>query len=322
MRRVRLDLVTLVLAPMLLLGSATLHADEGRLFDPVFREGAPSDELVEGEPSLSRGHVNAFVDLLEAAFDLGLTQEQERLLRDRVEINFAAAEADARQEWLTLVDPMPVLKDRARAGNREVVVQGLREFRRKLDERMRARPDHTVHVLVADVLTKRHEVLWPGDPPIPRGQADLYLEMALFVSSLGRGVAFEPTAGQLDALREDLTTALHREPREIREKIEAVHRTWLAAKAAWDRGGDARRFPFRWRAVELVAASAKPGTGLEIEVGSTLKDYAREAAKVAAAVKPYDAFANVARNPKALFEAVVGGLKIDPASKEFTFQFR
>ena len=70
-------------------------AAPGLLYAPTFRPGAATDVLVPGRPALTRGDVDAFVDLFEAAFDLSLPLAEEQDLRDRIEVDFEKADNEA-----------------------------------------------------------------------------------------------------------------------------------------------------------------------------------------------------------------------------------
>ncbi len=303
------------------LGTA-VHADDDRMFDPRFREGAPSDALVKGPPQLSRGHLNAFVDLFEAAFDLALPAATEQALRDALETEYAKRDAAWREGLFDLTDSIVNLRCCARCGNRSGVRGCLRSFRRSIDERVRAEPSGAANKIMIRVLERRHEVVWVGDPEVKRLAADAYLEMVQFVTSLGRNEKVAMSSGQLSALRDYLGRDLRRLSEATREKLAGIHRTWLLVKARWDRGRDTRRFRMRREATLLMARLAPVEGGLTVDPGSDLKAYARAASKVAAADRPFDAATAVARNPQALLQALTRGLAIDRGASEFTFMFR
>lgn len=298
------------------------RADDARMFDPRFREGAPSDALSKGPPPLSRGHLNAFVDLFEAAFDLALPAPTEQALRDALETAYEKGDAAWRDGLFDLTDPIVNLRCCARCGNRRGVRACLRAFRRSIDERLQKSPREPVHRILLRVLERRHEVVWVGDPEVKRLAADAYLEMAAFITSLGRNETVKLTAGQEGALRDYLGRDLRRLSRATRQKLARVHRTWLLAKARWDRGRDSRRFRMRREATLLLARLAPTEGGLRVDPGTDLKTFARAASKVAAADRAFDAVTAVARNPKALLETLTRGLALDRGVPTFTFMYR
>jgi len=297
-------------------------AEKRRMFDPRFREGAPSDALTKGPPPLARGHLNAFVDLFEAAFDLALPAGSEQALRDALETEYVKAGRDWREALLDLTDPIVNLRCCARCCNGRGVRACLRRFRRSIDVRLRKEPKAASTKIILKVLERRHEVVWLGEPEVKRLAADAYLEMAVFVTSLGRNADIKLSPGQWSALREYLGRDLHNLSAKEREGLERAHRTWLLAKARWDRGRDARRFAMRREAVRLCARLAPTEGGLRVDPGTDLKAYARAASKVAAADRPFEAATAVARNPKALREALMRGLELKQNVPAFTFMYR
>lgn len=323
-RRISRILISLLVAGPLLVGGAypVLGAEADRMFDPRFREGAPSDALVPGPPQLSRGHLNAFVDLFEAAFDLALPAPTEQALRDALETAYAEGDAAWREALFELTDSIVNLRCCARCGNRSGVRGCLRSFRRSIDERLRKDPQDPVHKIILRVLEQRHEVVWIGDPEVKRLAADAYLEMVRFTASLGRNETIALSTGQQGALRDYLARDLRRLPKETREKLQLAHRTWLLVKARWDRGRDTRRFRMRREATLLMARLAPVPGGLAVDPGTDLKTYARAASKVAATNRAFDAVTAVARNPAALFDALTRGLAIDRGVPTFTFMYR
>ncbi len=296
--------------------------DSTRMYDPRFREGAPSDALAKGPPQLSRGHLHAFVDLFEAAFDVALPAASEQALRDAMETAYVDGDLAWREALFDLTDPIVNLRCCARCGNTSGVRGCLRSFRRAVDERVRKDPKHPVHRILLQVLEQRHEVIWLGDPEVKRLAADAYLEMVQFVTSLGRNQTVKFSPGQQGALRDYLARDLRRLAKAEREKLEVAHRTWLLVKARWDRGRDTTRFRMRREAVLLLARLAPTEGGLTVDPGSTLKTYAAAASKVAAADRPFDAATAVARNPKVLFKALTQGLALDRGVPTFTFMYR
>lgn len=298
------------------------EAAPGLLYEPTFRAGSPSDVLVAGEPALTRGDLDAFVDLFETAFDLALPLDAEQDLRDRMEVDFERAEGEARAAWLALVKDLPAMRAAARAGRDAEVRAGLRAFRRALDARMVAEPRHPVHLLLSLMLERRYVPMWPGKPPVAAGPADAYLEAVEFVVGLGRGEAAPLTVPQRRQLEEQLRRGLFTQSPAVRGELARFHRLWLAAKAAWDEGDDATRFRARWSAVLLMSRLLPASDQMAIEPGPTLKAYAAAATKVRDAQRDYDALATAARNPATVLVVLKTGLSLDVKPDEPTFLYR
>ena len=108
----------------------------------------------------------------------------------------------------------------------------------------------------------------------------------------------------------------------VRECLVSFHKRWLLAKARWDRGPDSRRLALRFEAVTLLARLAPVKGGIKIKRGTDDKAYAREASKIAAADRPFDAVTALARNPQALFQALCRGLQLPRSVPSFSFLYR
>lgn len=283
---------------------------EESMVEPRFREGRPGDVLVRGEPSLLRGHLDAFVDLTEASFALAWAAPVEQELRDALELSFGRWGPAERGELIALVTPLTGLRERGRAGDLEGLKAGLRAFWIALDARISAAPREKAHQLLTQGLERRQRAVWRGIPAIHGSAADAWLEATLFLSTLGRNERFEPTAGQRASLLEALDLGLHGQSEAVRERLRDVHRTWLLAKARWDAADGARRFALRFEAVRLLARLLPPGRALTIVPGPDLTDYAREAARVQAAVEAYDAWSSAVHSPEASLEALTKGLDL------------
>jgi hypothetical protein len=304
------------------LAASASAGEGGHMVDPRFREGAPSDLLEAGPPPLSRGHLNAFVDLFEAAFDIALPRDVEQALRDALENDFAAGTKADREALLDLVDGIVNIRCCARCCNNRGVRRCLRAFRVAIDRRLRKAPGDAANRILSHALERRHKVTWLGRPEVKALSADAYLEAVQFVASLGRNEEIQLTPGQLAALRDYLGRDLRPLPEAVRAKIARSHHVWLHVKARWDRSRDARRLAMRWEAVRLMARLVPRTGGMKIVPGPGLKEYAREAARVAAADRPYDAVTALARNPELLFEALDRGLDLARDRQVFTFMYR
>jgi hypothetical protein len=305
----------LVLALLLVAtGLAPRASGESAMFDPRFREGSGGDVLVAGTPGLLRGHVDAFVDLSEAAFDLAFAAAEEQALRDVLEERFAAWSAEERAAFLELVASVTGLREKGRAGDVEGMRAGLRAFWIALDRRIQAAPREPVHRLLTEALEKRQRTAWKGVPAIHAVAADAWLEATLFLTGLGRNEAFLPSEGQRATLAAELEAALHPQPQAVRESLRSFHRAWLLAKARWDAAPPARRYLLRWQVVRLLARVLGPARLPEPAVGPEPSDYAREAARVAERLTAFEAWSNLARQPAATLEALTKGLELpDPA---------
>lgn len=298
-------------------------ADAGpERFDPRFRGGAPSDELVGGATVLSRGHLNAFVDLFESAFDVALPHGTEAMLRRELTAGFRKADDASRKRFLALVDNIVEIRRCARCCNGRGVRTCLRAFRRAVDRRLQEQPDDPAHRILRHVLERRHAVVWLGTPEVKDLAAEAYLETVVFVASLGRGEAVRLSPGQRSALKDYLDRDLRRLPERVRDRLARSHRQWLLVKARWDRGRDERRLAMRWQAVRLMARLVPKAGGHTVGEGTDLAAYDREAARIRSADRAFDALTALARNPELLQQALDDGLELSRGAPEFTFMYR
>lgn len=292
-------------------GGQPLRADEG-LFDPTFREGNPSTVVVPGTPALTRAHLDGFMDLFEAAFDIALTRNQDEALRLRIVRNFRAQGAEARRGFLEVTAGLPRTRQLLRAGQHEAVEARLRTFRTRIDKGIKGNPEHPIYRLLVDLLKRRHLILWDGDPPIKAAAVDSYLELATFMAGAARGASLAPTRGQREALIATLRTKLADAPSDVRVRVARVHRLWTLVRARWDQADQAGRFPIRWEAVKLAARARPGGRSVNIEAGSTLRDYAREAKRATEGTTAFDTLTTFAAAPSALLKAAERGFRFDP----------
>lgn len=287
-----------------LLAAAAARGGEPWGFDPRFRTGEPEDVLAEGPPPLTRTDVDAFVDLVEAGFDLAIGAEREQALRDALEQEYDGLAPEARRALLDLVAPAALLRADVRARQVAPVDEGLAAFRRALDARLALATEDRPNAILRDVLRARGRLTWLGEPPIHALAADAWLELVELVVSLGRNEDVAPTEGQRSVVREDLVTALRAVDEPTRARLLRVHRAWIRLQAAWDAAGDARRLSLRMVAVRLLAQALPADRRITVGADEDLPAYARVATLLRAAEPAYDAWSNLARNPAPVLDAV------------------
>jgi len=292
------------------------------MYDPTFREGKPSDVLLEGPPPLLRAQLDAFVDLLEAAFALALAPDTEQALRDAFETWYEEAPQTERVDFATLVAPRSALAAAARRGESAVMSKGLEAFRRALDARLSTAPGTLPHRKVRDVLVQRQATPWPGTPPVHAPAAAAWLEMVEFLVSLARNDDFEPTAGQVQVLERELASPLHGQDATTRARLRDIHRTWLRLKADWDRVDVGRRLVLRWKALDLLVRALPPERRIEVGKPGDLEAYARAASTLASTQSGYEAWSNLARQPDAVLAVVDGWLGTLPPSRDQVLLYR
>lgn len=274
------------------------------MYDPTFRQGRASDRLHAGPPPLLRAQLDAYVDLLEASFDVALTRGQEIALRDALEVEYETLDAQGRRDLANLVAPLASVRARARAGEVEAVPAALGAFRRAVDARLTASPDTQVQRLVRQALARPLEVVWAGNPPVTAPAADAWIELVAFLTSVGRNEASRPTDGQRAVVRRGLQPALVHVPGPVRARLRTVHRTWLRLKAAWDAADVTRRTRLRWEAMGLLAHLLPQERRITVETSGDLETYARASALLRPAWPGYESWSNAATHPKEVFEVL------------------
>lgn len=292
------------------------------MVEPRFREGRAGDVLVRGEPSLLRGHLDAFVDLTESAFDVALAAAGEQELRDALELAFGGWSAAERSAFLDLVTPVTGLREKGRRGEVDALKAGLRAFWLALDRRIAAAPREKAHRLLTQALERRQRPVWRGIPAIHGSAADAWLEATLFLSQVGRNEVFEPTEGQRQALEAELDVGLHGQSEALRERLKGFHRQWLLVKARWDEATQAQRLKLRFEAVRALARLLPAGRAPDVTAGGDLPAYAQAASRVGQQVTAYDAWSNAARNPEVVLAALAKGLDLPEPLPEHTLLYR
>lgn len=292
------------------------------MFDPSFREGTPSDVLLDGPPPLLRAQLDAFVDLTEAAFALALAPEVEQGLRDALETWYDEAKEDERIAFATLVAPRSALAAAARRGDAVALSEGLQVFRRALDARLAAAPDTEPNRRVRDLLVHRQATPWPGTPPVSAPAAGSWLELVEFLTSLARNDDFEPTLGQVQVLERKLASPLHTESAATRTRLRDLHHTWLRLKATWDEADVGRRLVLRWKAIDLLVRALPPERRIAVGEPGDLEAYARAAATLARTQSGYEAWTGLSHNPEAVLEVVDAWLGPLPPAQDHVLLYR
>ncbi|MFV1958573.1 MAG: hypothetical protein ACC662_04075 [Planctomycetota bacterium] len=306
-------LLAATLAAALSPGSA--RAEEAWGFDPRVRS-LPADEvLVAGPAALRRRDVDAYVDLVEAAFDLSIPRRAGNALRNALEGAYTQGGPAWRKAYLALVAPLPDLRRLAREDNRRAVEEGLSTFRRALDARLEADPPAKPDRILHEVLAARERVAWAGRPPISATSATAWMELVVFVASAGRNEAVRPTDGQWGTVRDRLGPVLARQGEASRRRLLRAHRTWLGLRARWDAVTEGKRLALRFAVLDLMVRALPKDRRFPLGEGRTLKDYARAAAVLRGAQSAYDAWSNLARNPDAVLDVLERWLPPAPAGR-------
>ncbi len=273
-------------------------------FDPRFRLGPADEVLVKGPPPLRRADVDAFVDLLQASFDLRVPADKERALRDALETDFGKADPAARARLLALTEPIDDLCAAAAKRDLGTTERGLETFRRALDAFLAETPDAPSSRLVGEVLRARGRAAWDGEPPIHAPAADAWLDLVELVVSLGRNEDVEPTPGQRSVVREELGAAFHGLDPKVRTRLLHAHRTLVRLEAHWDAADEARRLVLRMDAAHLLADALPEDERITVEEGGDAVRYARVATLLRTVQSDYEAWSSLAHQVAPVLDLV------------------
>ncbi len=287
------------------------HAAEEWGFDPRFRPLPGTDVLVRGDVPLLRRDVDAFVDLVEASFDLAMPRAVEGRLRVAIEEGFEKAGETDRRAFLQRVEGIESLRDLVRQQKVLEAEEGLMAFRRSLDAMLQRDPPDPVATLLRDLLRGRHEIVWAGDPPLNEAAVDAWLATAAFVAALARNDGVVLTEGKKAVTRRDLGVLFRARDADERKRVLQAHRTWIRIQTAWDDSSELRRLRLRKAAVDYVASILPEEKRVEVGQIDSLETYARSAAVLRDVVTAFDTLSTLASRPKevlALLDTWLGPL--------------
>ena len=312
----------LLAVPLLLVGVVVARAADEWGFDPRFRPLPPADVLVKGDVVLRRRDVDAFVDLVEASFDLAVGAAAETRLRVAIEEGFDRADAQARKAFLERVTPLPALRRLVRDGEVLEAEKGLMAFRRALDAMLQREPPDAVAVALKDLLRRRHETAWAGDPPIHAAAADAWLELAAFLTGIARNEPFAPSKGKEEVARRDLAALLEAKGAAERKRVLQAHRPWIRLQTAWDAGGELKRLELRAATVAFVASILPEDRRVEIGDVYNLEEYARASAVLRDVVPAVDLWSTLASRPSEVLDLVERWLPALPDGEDVLLLYR
>jgi hypothetical protein len=293
------------------------------MYDPRFREGGTFDVLAKGAEPLLRTHVDAFVDLFEAAHEVALTAEEERAFRDAVEASFPGWDADAKSRFLhRLIERSAV---RAALGQRDAgaAKAALAAFAADVDARIQAAPTAAYHQPLRKAKARRAAVFSPGEPPVAVSAEDAFEDLVHFLVCVARNEDRALTDGQRKAVRAETQRVLDATGPAVRRVYARMHRLWLLVKARWDVALDSEKMRMRWAAIRAFRGFAASAPGAPppppVPADGDLAAYAEAAAQVAAAMQPFDAYTSAFQRPQQVLAAALEGLGRDPADLEGAF---
>ncbi len=286
-----------------------------RMQDPRFREGNPAEVLVEspadGVPLL-RASVDAYVDLIEAAYDLAFSPSQEQEMRDAVESAYPRWSVESKRFLRSAGARKASVTEAFARGDAASAQASLAAFASSLAARIAVAPAVAWHLPVRAAKARRETVFSPGETPVSLNAANAYEQTVLFLLGAGRNEDPAVTPGQSQAVRSDLAKAMGLSGAVVRRHYARLHRLWLILEARWDASDDDARLRMRWAAVGLLRRLAGMAP-LAASAKGDLRAYAASAAEVAAAMPRFDAYAAATLEPQAVIGTVLEGLGMGPA---------
>lgn len=312
-----------LLAALILLAMG-LHAgaaDEWG-FDPRFRPLPAVDVLVKGEPPLLRRDVDAFVDLVEASFDLAMPAKVDSALRVAIEESYEKGDAAHRQLFLGRVESIQTLRRLVREKKVLEAETGLMAFRRSLDAMLHAVPPSPTATILRDVLRGRHETAWAGEPPLNEAAVDSWLALAAFTASVALNQSVAPTTGRVEVAHRDLAALFKERDAAERKRLLRAHKTWIRLQKAWDDGGELKRLKLRAGVAEFVADILPEERRVELGEIEDLPGYARSAAVLREVVPAFDLWVTLASRPAEVLELIETWLGPVPEGEDVILLFR
>jgi hypothetical protein len=321
----------LLVAPLavLVLFAGTSSADESPapvpapgapsalMYDPDFREGKPEDALTNDADPLRRGHLDAYVDLFEAGYDLAFSATEEQALRDAMESTWPADRLPA-LKWS--VQRAAVVAS-AKKGEVAETKRLLGNFVEAQEARIAAAPAAAQHRPLVQARTRARTVFSPGQPPVSVGAQEAFEELVLFLMGVARNETPAVTDGQRAALREKTKASVDKTGGIVRAHYARMPRFWRQVKARWDTADDAAKLRMRSAAVRafrwMLGLASSPAP--DETTPRDLTTYAAAAKEIAAAKVAYDAYTIAFQNPQAVIAAAVEGMGLDPADLEKAF---
>jgi hypothetical protein len=282
-------------------------AGKGRMFDPRFREGAPTDVLVAGTVPLTRGVVDTFVDLVESVHDVALSAAEEQTIRDGLETAWPKLSEDE-QRWY---DRQVAARDRLRASGAPdpaATRAFVDAFRAALDARVaKASAGAWESAIRRAIERKSSPFSVMPMPQVSVADLDAFEELVVFLVGVARNSEAAPTEGQRIAVRPSVRRAMDQSGPTVRRHYARMHRLWPLVKARWDASSDEQRLRFRLAVLRLFRRIMKlsvPPVGTAID----LPGYAASAAEVASTMNAADAYTSAFANPGDVITTTVEGL--------------
>ena len=298
-------------------GGAT-RTGSGLMYDPKFREAGPFDVLVKGEEPLLRTHVDAFVDLVEAAYEVALTADEERGLRDSIETSFPAWDADARARFLHRMIERAVAHRALLSHDASAAKAALSAFASDVDGRIEAAPTAAFHQPLRQAKTRRASVFSPGEPPVTNSAEDAFEDLVHFLVCVARNEDRALTEGQRTTVRAETQRVLDASGPMMRRHYARMHRLWLFVKSRWDAEETPGKMRMRWAAIRAFKTITQSGAA-PAAMNGDLAAYAKAAAEIAATLAPFDAYVAAFQQPQVVLTAALEGIGRDPSDLEGAF---
>ena len=291
-----------------------LWADEptAPAVDPLvplkFDAGDPGAVVVQGDVKLHRREVDGFLNLLRTAFEAPIPSTLEAGLRTQMAADFGARGILGRQAWLKLVDPWPQIAADLAANEKAKAREGLKQFRLALDKRMRMFPDARVNQLVARLLKRQSEILLPGPPEVSGLAADVYLDVLVFVATLGRNEAVRLTDGQRSVLADNLREQFKTKSKDDHDAVRKIADAWNRVRTRWSETTGDEAFQTRVFSNLLVYRLLPGKSEFTLVSRSTPADVARRGKDVCRAHGKLDTLSGLSANPTHVWKVLKGGL--------------
>jgi hypothetical protein len=240
--------------------------------------GAESPVVVAGDPPLTEESIGRFTEFFEWAFDVQLTNEQDKTLRAYCVDAWTKKKASDMKDVADLVQQQVELA-RLPAEQRAVVRL---QIEPQLLASMRAQPNEPMARWALAVYEASHRVLAPGTPPLTRQTSDAFVEALFFMAGAVAGQPLTPEPKVKADWARGLAAGYRELPAELKQQIAAMPLFVATMRLAWPTLPEPEKETYRKQWAEQLkpmlpapAAAAKAPAGGKKSVAQAMAEQNR-----------------------------------------------
>lgn len=206
--------------------------------------------VVAGEPPLTEETIGRFTEFFEWAFDVHLTNEQSRVLRQYTVDAWTKKKASDQKDVLDLVQQQVDLA-KLPANQRAAVRL---ELEPQLLASMRKQPKEPMARWALGLYEASHQPLAAGTPPLTRQSTDAFLEALFFMVGEVAGQQVVPDAKLKDDWAKGLAANYPKMPAELKQQIAGMPAFVTALRLRWPVMPESEKATLRTQWAEQVKA--------------------------------------------------------------------